>query len=369
MANLRAHVARDRAVLVDSDTFELELRGFGAISAIDLIFRVTNGATSNQGVPISSDVDTIEVVNGSQVIHSLSGVQERVLNSYEYSGYPSITLDEGAAAIQEEVFRISFGRFLGDEQYWMRPSDFANPVLRETHSFTISATAGFATGTGRLTVIVWTWDDVPVTRRGMFLTKEYKSFTSAISGDDRTLLPRDFPWRLLCIRAFETAIEYHTDITQIKLTLDNDRLVPLDVRAEQLRTLNAEWFGLFTIPQIVFRTNNDAPDSFLAYPREFQASALITDNLAAIDGRSVNELTLLLLNFTTPGTGALATADGNINMVAKGYGPHHALAYPFGTLQDPDSWLDVSGFNQFEAVLTQGGAGAAVSLFGQQVMP
>ncbi len=94
---LRAHVARNRAVLLDSDTFDLDLKGFGAISAIDLIIRATNGATSNQGVPISTDVDTIEVVDGSRVLHSLSGVQERVLNTFEQGEYPAVTLDEQAA--------------------------------------------------------------------------------------------------------------------------------------------------------------------------------------------------------------------------------------------------------------------------------
>ncbi len=366
---LRAHVARDRATLSDADTFELDLRGFGAISAIDVIMRATNGATSNQGVPINVDVDTIEVVNGSQVLHSLSGIQERVLNTFELGDYPAVTLDEQAAAVQEEVFRINFGRFVGDEQYWLRPADFGNPTLRVTVSLTISATAGFATGTGRITVIVWTWDDVPSTRRGMLLTKEYKSFTSAASGDDRADLPRDFPYRLLVFRAFETAVEYHTDITQLKLTLDQDRMIPLDMRAEQLRTMNAEWFGQFNVPQIVFRTDADTPDSWLAYPREYNANALLDLDVASIDARGVNQLTLQLLSVTVAPAIAKSTTDTAINIITRGFGPHHALAFPFGSMRDPESWFDPTGFGKFEAVLTQGGAGAAVSIFGQQVMP
>lgn len=369
MPDLRSHVSRDRATLDDSDTFELDLKGFSSISAIDIIIRGTNGATSNQGVPLNTDIDTIEVVNGSQVIHSLSGVQSRVLNTFEQRNYPSITLDEQAAAVQEEIFRVSFGRWVGDDQYWMRPSDFANPMLKVTNSLTISAAAGFATGTGRITVIVWTWDEAPANRRGHFLTKEYKSFTSAASGDDRTDLPRDFPYRLVVFRGFETAVELHTDLTNIKLTLDNDRLIPLDMRTEQLRDLNAEWFGMFSVPQIVFRTDADAPDSFLAYPREFQANALLDLDLASIDVRTVNELTIQLLSVTVVPAIAKSIVDTAINLVAKGYGPHHSLAYPFGRMNDPESWFDPTSFGKFEAVLTQGGAGAAVSIFGQQIMP
>lgn len=369
MANIRAHVARDRAVLADSDTFELDLRGFGAISAIDVIIRATNGATMNQQVPIHTDVDTIEVVDGSRVLHSLSGFQERSLNCFEQGHYPQVGLDERAAAVQEEVFRVAFGRNVGDEQFWMMPSQFGNPMLRVTVSLTISATAGFATGTGRITVIVWTWDDVPAGRQGMFLTKEYKSFTSAASGDDRADLPRDFPYRLACFRAFETAIAYHTDITQVKLTLDNDRLVPLDMRSEQLRSMNAEWFGAFSVPQVVFATDADVVDSLLAYPLDVSVNALLDLDVASIDAQAANDLTLQLLSLTAAPAVAKSATDTAIMLNTVGHGPHHTLAFPFGRLMDPSSWFDPSGFGKFEAVLTQGGAGAAVSIFGQQVAP
>ena len=235
MPRLRAAVARDRAATADSSTFELELKGFQSISAIDIIIRSTNGTTNNQATYIHSDVDTIEVLDGSRVIYSLSGVQARSLNCYEMGHYPAVSYDEGANNIQQELFRVSFGRWVGDPQYWLDPSMFQNPVLRVTVSMTISATVSFVTDTTVVTAIVHTWDERPVERRGTFLTKEYKSFTSLASGDDRGNLPRDFPYRVIILRAFENQIEFHVDITQIKLTLDTDRFVPFDLRAEHFQ--------------------------------------------------------------------------------------------------------------------------------------
>ena len=369
MPGIRAAVARDRAAVGDSSTFELDLKGFQAISAIDIIIRATNGSTNNQGTPIHADVDTIEVLDGSRVLYSLSGVQCRALHCYEMGHYPAVTYDERAAAVQQELFRVNFGRFVGDNAYWLDPSQFQNPVLRVTVSMTISATVSFVTDTTTVTAIVHTWDDRPAGKRGTFLTKEYKSFTSAASGNDRGNLPRDFPYRMIILRAFETLIEFHVDITQIKVTLDTDRYVPFDMRAEQLRDMNAELFGRFQIDQLLDKTNNDTFDCLMCYPRAVTLNSLESLDVYTVDIRTVEVYTLNGIEFSTVGTPTHPTDDTNIQLSTLGYGPHFSLAIPFGDLQDPESWLDPSGFGSFEMVLTQGGAGAAVSYFGQQVMP
>ena len=369
MPRLRYAVFRDRAVLTDSDTFEFSLSGLQGVSALDIVIRATNGATSNQGVPISTDIDKIEVVDGSKVIYSLSGVQARALNCYEMGRYPTILADERAAAVQEEIFRISFGRRVGDPLYWFDPARYANPMLRVTLSLTISATAGFATGTGRVSVIGHVWDQKPGGRLGCMIAKEYKSYTSVASGDDRANLPVDLPYRMLIVRAYETAIAWHTDITQVKLTLDNDSYVPLDVRAEQLRNLNAERFGLFRTSQVLFRTDADAPECFLAYPIEWAANALQDFDLASVDAQTIDQLTLQLITLAATPTVAKSTTDRAINLIAAGYLPHFAACIPFGQLDEPASWLSPEGVGKMELVLTQGGAGAAVSIFGQQVGP
>ena len=369
MVAIRHAVARDRQSVGDSSTFELELKGFQSISAVDIIIRATNGSTNNQTNKIYTDVDTIEVVDGSRVIYSLSGEQCRALNCYEMGHYPAVTFDEDADNVQQELFRVNFGRFVGDPLYWMDVSQFQNPTLRVTVSMTISATVSFVTDTTTITAIVHTWDERPPGRRGTFLTKEYKSFTSAASGNDRGNLPRDFPYRMIVLRAFETLIEFHVDITQIKVTLDTDRLVPFDMRAEQLRDMNAELFGRFQIDQLLDRTNNDTFDCLLCYPRSVALNSLESLDVYTVDVRTVEVYTLNGMEFSTVGTPTHPTDDTNIQLSTLGYGPHFAFAIPFGDLQDPESWLDPSGFGSFEMVLAQGGAGAAVSYFGQQVMP
>ena len=369
MPRMRPQIVRDRAVLGDSDTLDIDLRGFRGISAIDLIFRAANGATSNQGNPIHQDVDSIEVIDGSKVLYSLDGIQTRALNCYETKGYPHVQLDEQAAAVQEEMFTIHFGRYKGDEEYWLDPGMFANPTLRTTVSFNISATAGFATGTGTITVIVWTWDQAPASRAGMFLTKEYKSFTSAASGEDRTNLPADLPYRNIMLRAFETGIAIETDITQLKLTMDSDNDIVHDMRTAQLRQLNAQQFGAFNVAQTVFATDADVIDTLLGQVEGVSVQSILDLNVAGIDGIAVNNITLAVLSVTVAPAIAKETADIQTLVDARGFMPHHSLIIPFGDMDRPETWLQMGDAQRFEAILTQGGAGAAVSLFGQQVAP
>ena len=369
MPGIRRAVARDRATLSDSDTFELDLKGFTSISAVDIIIRATNGSTNAQAVYIHNEVDTIEVLDGSSVIFSLSGIQCRSLNCYEMGRYPAVQLDEEPDIVQQELFRVSFGRHVGDQLYWFDPSMFRNPVLRVTVSMTISATVAFVTNTTTLTAIVHTWDERPALRRGTFITKEYKSFTSAASGDDRGNLPRDMPYRSLILRAFETAIAFDVDITNIKLSLDTDKYVAFDLRALQLRDLNEERFGRFSIPYRLDRTSDDVVVTHLAYPHAVTSVALLADHVVAPDARTINQYTLQGIEFSTPAVATEISADVLVDFEVSGNGPHFAFALPIGEMNDPESWLDPTGFGTMELILTQGGAGAAVSYFGQQVMP
>jgi len=308
-------------------------------------------------------------LDGSQVIYSLSGIQARALNCYEMKRYPAVTLDEQANAVQQELFRVSFGRKLGDQLYWLDPARFQNPTLRVTVSMTIQAATGFVTNTTVITAVVWTWDDRPATRAGHFVTKEYKNFTSAASGDDRGNLPVDMPWRMIVLRAFENQIAFHTDITQVKLTLDTDAYVPFDLRAEQLRDLNDEWFGRFHIPFLLDKTDGDTHDLLMAYPLSLSINTEGAANMASIDARTIDRVTLQVIDFSTIGTPALETTDDPITIDVLGLGPHFAFALPFGDPDDPETWFNPAGHRTMEMVLTQGGAGAAVSYFGQQVAP
>ena len=351
----------------DSDVLVDGVRVTKPISAIDVIIRATNGATMNQGNPLHVDVDNVELIDGSRIVHNLSLRDAIIQHCYERGRYPAHILHENASAVQEETFRISFGRFLGDPEYWLDPAMFDNLQFRLTGPLTISATVGFATGTRDITMIAHVFDERPPAWNGYFATKQLKTFTSAASGDDETDLPGDFPWRAIGFRARETGIAFDTDITQVKIVQGADEFVMLDNRTVELRDILAEALGEFEITWRLFRTDADTPSIELAYPRSVAIQALLDLDVASIDALTVDQATIQLLSLTAAPATAKSATDTDLLVNARGHVPHFGMVLPMGELQNPDSWLRGDAIKNQRLLLTQGGAGAAASVWIQQL--
>ena len=340
------------------------------ISAIDVIIRATNGATSNLNNPLHVDVDRVEIIDGTDRLHSLSLVQGIVQHYYEYGRYPNHIISEDAAAVQQEGYRISFGRFLGDPDYWLDPTQFSNLMYRLTGDLTISATVGFATGTRDVTLIAHTMPERPGGRAGFFMSKEMKSFTSLASGEDRTILPDDYPYRTLGLRAFETAIAFDVDLTQIKLTQGKDSFIHFDTRATHFMDLMEQWRGAAELTVTYFHNDADTIGLFVARNRGVTYNVINSDDMVAThQAETIDQVTLVLLEFSTPATPTVETVSTPIVANIRGAMPHFAGVWAFGDLNDPSQWLSGEEIRNLELVLTQGGAGAAVTVWLQQVRP
>jgi len=359
----------DRRAWGDTGPLTDLLKVSSPISAIDIIIRATNGATSNQGNPLHIDVDRIEIIDGSDRLFSLSMVQGIIQHAMSERNYPPHLLSEAAAAVQEQGFRISFGRYLGDPEYWLDPGQFRNLAYRLTGDLTISATVGFATGTRDVTLIAHTMIDAPGGRAGYFMTKEMFQFTTVASGDQRIALPDDFMYRSIGLRAFETAIAFHVDVTNVKLTRGKDAFVYYDVRAEALRDLVQNTIGEHAVAQTLFRTDADTPDLYLAYVRAANANAVQDFDIASFDAITINQGTVQLITLAAAPTIAKSWTNRSILAEARGLMPHHGLVIPFGDLNDPTNWPGGDDIQDLELVLTQGGSGAAATVWAQQVRP
>jgi len=364
----RPVVLKDREVFTDTATIRQALAGLGAVSAIDIKLRATTGATSKQGVYIHDDVDTIDVKDGSDILYSLNGIESQALTCYHNHKMPAAIFREGAAVVEEETFTVHFGRFLGDERYWLDTDQYRNPLLELALTLAISATAGFATGTGRVSIVAWIWDEKPAVREGVLISKEYKEFTSLASGDDLTELPIDLPHRLLLVRAYEANVLYETDITQILLRANRGGKILLNMEPEMVRDIARQRYGSFSYGVELFRTDADTVDTFLHLIDSVALQALQDLDIATIDARLANRLTLQLLTLAVTPTIAKSTTDRAIDAVVHGFIPFGTLPLLIADPDDPDDWLDPGQYNNMQLVLTQGGAAATVQVFGQQVM-
>jgi len=337
------------------------------ISAIDVLIRATHGATMNQGNPLNVDVDNVEIIDGTDRIFSLSLAQGIGNHCYQRGKYPHAVLNEGAAAVQEEGFRINFGRYLGDPEYWLDPGSFSNLMYRMAGDLTISATAGCATGTRQISLIAHVFTDRPPSHDGYFVTKEIKQWTTVATGEERTTIPDDKTIRALGIRQYENAIAWDTNVSQWKLTQSKDSFIHFDLRAVDLRDILEDKYGHFEISQRIFRTDADAFSAYMQLPQTFVVNSLLDLDLGSIDAQAANQLTLQELSLTAVPAIAKSATDTDVWVVSRGLLPHASIVYPMGEWDNPDEWLKGDAVKNLELVATQGGAGGAASVWLQQV--
>jgi len=367
MGKFRDVYIEKETTISDSQTKIIDINLKDPITALFILYQADNGSTSNQGVHLHDDVDKIELVDGSDVLFSLSGIQCQALDFYSLGRVPPVKLTEAASATQYEWFIIPFGRYIGDPEYYFDPTRFTNPQLKLTHSLTISATAGFATGTGKVTVIARVWEEHPPAPKGFLMAKEKYSWSTASSGDESIDLSTDYPYRLLFLRAFSSGYKFEEILSNIKLSVDADKYIPFDIKSSHLRYLNKEWFGEAELEFDLLRTDGDTVESHINYLSEYAVNARVDMDLASIDAEDDGKVTLQVIKFTTSPSIAKETSDVALNLYVKGVGYHHTLAWPFGKLDDPETWFPAPDFGDIKLKVTQATSGVTATLVTQQL--
>jgi hypothetical protein len=363
---MRQHYLERELTVADSQTKTIDLKGLDPISAIDIIYAATNGATSNVGQPLHKQVSKIEVIDGADVLFSLNFRQLAALNFYEQKIYPAHNLTEVGGAQQWEKATIHFGRWVGDPDFYLDPSVYKNPQLKLVHNLPISATAGFATGTGRLTAIAHLFDERPPAAKGFLMTKEHYAWTTAASGDETIELPTDYAYRLLMLQAYESGTPWTTSITKAKLGLNEDKVVIFDLYSTDIVRIAEELFGKAEIENILKRADNASPETFIALPDDFDVEPLADLHVANVESITADTVTLqLLVLSSTPSIGKQTTAQ-SIKFTARGVGPHNIFAMPFGDMKNPDTWLRAQDYEVVKLKVTQGDAGASAAVILQQ---
>ena len=351
----------------DSQTKTVDVDVSDPISAIDVIYDATNGATTCLDKEIHDDVSKIELVDGSDVVFSLPMIEAQALNYIERGRLPQGVLSEAASAVQREKATIHFGRFLNDPRFWLNPAKFKNLQLKLTHALTISATAGFATGTGYLTVIAHLMEELGAGPEGYFMSKVLDSWTSVSSGDRVTDLPNDFAYRLIMVKALLSTYRHDEILSKLKLTMDVDKYIPFELDTPDLRSLNRLWFPMAEQERVLLRADASTveTDIFDAVMGLYNPTADL--HVGSLDAFDADQATInLLVLAVTPTIAKQTTATAGALRVS-GWQPHACLAVPFGKLDDPASWLDVTKYGKVQLKSTQATASGVCSIVVQQL--
>jgi len=355
----------------DKSTKTIDLDLTDPVSALGFEFEARNGTTNNKANPFPFVVTKVEIVDGSDVLASLSFPEMQALKFYKDGKQPELreTEDGGTSYGGPQVMgsAILFGRKLWDRDFALDLTKFKNPQLKISWDLTniraVSSTTAFYTGT--MVISAWAKLMEGQAAPGKFLmAKEIEAWTGATSGDKRHELPTDYPYRLLMLRLYSRGYDVDECITKLKLTCDTDKFVPFERYTKQLDAEMAQLFGNVVVwkkfsaghgTTVWFEVNKE-PQLNMQVP--------VLGYNASYGWCWAGNASLLVAN----ASGVADTTERRIDGLIEGHALHHTLPIPLGVMDEPDTWFDPTVYKKLELVCTEGVA-SANTLVAEQVRP
>lgn len=304
-------------------------------------------------------LEKIELVDGSDVLFSLSGYEAEAVDWYHNHNFNSpwdIYMGWGET---QRFIRMNFGRFLWDPILAFNPNKFKNPQLKL--SLNIDA-GGAVPSLNRLQVWAALFDEKKVEPTGFLMHKEIKDYTLGISSHEYTDLPTDYPYRKLFLRCQEAGTEPTANISNIKLSEDQDKRVIVNHGSEDIfRTIAMQ---SPPIEEHIHARVNTAATHIYCTPTT-RCYAIGTEQGATSGSGNIA---------TIMGDGgrfdAIAeTAQKYAQFFVRGWLPHATWEIPFGLQDDPTDWYDVTKVGSLKVDILSGAVAGTehAQLFLQQL--
>jgi len=301
------------------------------ISRITIMYQALMDGEGRMSSWAYSDISKIELVDGSDVLHSLDGAENMALCLY----------DRKCSTMKGEVwlpscrgislYGIDFGRFLHDPELAFDPTKFTNPQLKITYDVNV-----MSTGVTYAYLSVWAdcFDERVVTPSGFLMSKEIWSAVKPIDGYEEVDLPTDFPYRKMLLKIFKSAYEPYDLVDEVRLDEDNQKRVPFDFNLEDyFHIMKGQWTPI--ADRLYALGAGDGGRSLYVTPSGYY-------NIAS--GLIVGDGTMRSENVQRGGVFTPYTSEAQpfIQAIVEGYLPNHCVEFPFGDPQDIADWYDVT---------------------------
>jgi len=328
--NYRQSVLMSPSDVGASGTKIIDLDFPDVISRLTVVMNTTNpGSITIQEVP-AANVPKIEIVDGSNVAFSLSGMQTHALDFFDTGRHYICGGSYVAAWGLVAVLVINFGRYLFDPVLALDPKKFTNLQLKVTYD---EDAAVASTDANSLTVMADLFDEKAAAPTGFLMNKEIYNYTPVANATEEIDLPNDYPYRKLIIQARVPDLWFGGIIGNVKLTEDNDKRIPFDLTASLLENWVHEFVGEYR-DGIIADLNTDtgvdiyhAPTQGVKLRGDFYCESDVLNNIP----------------FGYRNKYKTTTMSGYTVMDITGTMPHGCICIPFGNQQDQADWYDVKG--------------------------
>lgn len=331
--------------LATSGTELIDINLRDPVSALLFEYKNTRGSNTNAG-HVADCLTRIELIDGSDVLFSLTGKQLHAL-SYFSLGQVPYTFLTNAIGVMEIITGIyPFGRTLWDSNLAFDPRRFRNPQLRIQFDGTKNDADSSA---HTLRIVAYVFDEKAITPSGFLMTKELKSYVCGAEGSyEYTELPRDYALRKMLIMAYAADYQPWQVANEIRLSEDNDKRVPIDLKVSTHMKLNNSLLPKWS--EVLYAVLGITAADFYWTP-QFENVITGTSETAgaviSVEGQPM----------TSP-KGLLASDAGNAILSVTGYNPHGIVPVDFGDQNDITDWYDVSKIGSLILRIKAGSAGA-----------
>jgi hypothetical protein len=225
MANYRYYNLLPSETATTAGTKTVDLDVVDPISKLQIIHKVTKAGTVMAGHP-AIDISKIELVDGSDVLASISGRECQALDYYSAGVMPVNFLCDVSTVMSYATYNINFGRWLWDPALALDPTKFRNPQLKITHNY---RTCDTAATDATLEVYAHMFDGKKITPTGFLSPKELKTYTcGAAATIEQTDLPRDMIMRQLMIVGRAANYFPWQVANKVKISENGGKSIPYD---------------------------------------------------------------------------------------------------------------------------------------------
>jgi len=352
----RQYLEKDRG-MSDAGEYTVDITPREPITCLWVKLQATNGATSCRNNTLAENISAIEIIDGADVVFSLSGVEAYALACRALGRMPFSVFDEDAGQSQTVMIPILFGRFIGDSELAFDPTKYSNPQVRikwNLAAVTAVGATGFVALSLQLSIIAELMIGVSAPA-ALLSGKRIYTYTTAAGGYEYIEMPTDEPWRYLFLRGYKLLTDWHWIYDEVKLSCDGGKFVAFDMRGWDMVQRSSLY---------------QAPFHYMAKRRAINAQRVqfvlrFGDHATPISDGTGDTVYELVHNANGEGTIGIRTtnvaAAANVNYYenVEGYHPYDVHTVVFGR---PDEIGDFFPAQNYGSVRLEVKAGVAAAL-------
>jgi len=281
-------------------------------------------------------VTKVELVDGSDVLFSLSGMELYALGWLHYKKAPAQWLHYLTSNYFVITLRIPFGRFLWDPMLALTPRAFKNLQLRIQSTM---AAGGVAPTASKLDVWALCFDEKTPSPIGLLTAREIKQYTMGDASHEYTDLPMDQKIRKLMVKALVAGTEANQVLAHLKLSEDNDRHIIVDADSDVIGWMfddeNIQIQEGFIFVNTGSKTAYHCTPTSKCVLNANEWAAAASAYFAVYDG---------------DGGRTYIDGSGAVNGICQvqGFYPNGVFSVPMGDQNDPEDWFDPAGLKNLQ---------------------